>query len=107
MVYSSIESVILVIPTFVSVFLLLELKVPESAWKSKSELIPAIASLILLAEIVWVWHAILYFTFELPYIQCNRLVFVYTSLEINFSIRFIVFDYSNHWIEYAFFSAPS
>jgi hypothetical protein len=33
MVYSSIESVILVIPTFVSVFLLLELKVPESAWK--------------------------------------------------------------------------
>ena len=64
MVYSSIESVILVIPTFVSVFLLLELKVPESAWKSKSELIPAIASLILLAEIVWVWHAILYFTFE-------------------------------------------
>ncbi|MBY8998148.1 MAG: hypothetical protein KGD60_10475 [Candidatus Thorarchaeota archaeon] len=84
-IYSSVESVILVIPTFVSVFLLLELKVPESDWKSKSDLIPIISSLILLAEIVWVWHAIIILAYE------PTLIFVGTGLLLLYTISFPIF----------------
>ncbi|MHA1137271.1 MAG: hypothetical protein ACTSSE_12370 [Candidatus Thorarchaeota archaeon] len=62
--YGMFETVILVIPTFVTIFFLLELKIPESDWKSKSELIPAMSSSILLAEIIWVWHATIGFMLE-------------------------------------------
>ncbi len=81
-IYSSVESVILVVPTFVSAFLLFEMKVPGSEWKSKSELIPAISSIILLAEIIWVWHAILYFTLE------PTLIFIGTGLILLSTILF-------------------
>ncbi|TFH05782.1 MAG: hypothetical protein E4H14_12055 [Candidatus Thorarchaeota archaeon] len=62
--YGMFESMILIIPTFVTGFFLLELKIPESDWKSKSELIPAMSSSILLAEIIWIWHATIGFMLE-------------------------------------------
>jgi hypothetical protein len=72
-IYETFESAILLVPTFISVFLLVELKIPESDWKSKSELIPVISSLILLTEILWVWHATIFFTME------SNLIFIGTG----------------------------
>lgn len=85
-IYGSFESVILVIPTFVSVFLLLELKIPELDWKSKSELIPAISSLILLTEILWVWHATIFFMLE------PNLVFIGTGFFLLLAIFYPLSD---------------
>ncbi|TFH07909.1 MAG: hypothetical protein E4H14_07505 [Candidatus Thorarchaeota archaeon] len=95
-IYSTFESVILCVPTFVSVFLLIETIIPGSERKSKSELIPAISSLIILAEIIWVWHAVLRFTLDL------NLVFIGTGLIL---LSTILFPLSNA-IEWFSFRSP-
>jgi len=81
-IYASIESLILVISTFVSSFLVLEIKIPERDWKRKSELIPAISSIILLAEIIWVWHALLFSNFGVA------VIFIGSGLILLYSIVF-------------------
>ena len=85
-IYSSLESLILVIPTFACVFLLVELKVPESERKSKSELIPTISSVIVLAEIIWVWHGILLLALG------PNLIFIGTGLILLYTIAFPIFS---------------
>ncbi|MGY5880205.1 MAG: hypothetical protein RTV31_08140 [Candidatus Thorarchaeota archaeon] len=85
-IYGSLESVILVIPTFVSAFLMLELKIPETGWKSKSELIPVISSVVVLAEILWVWHTALLFIFE------PNLIFIGTGFFLLLAIFYPLSD---------------
>jgi hypothetical protein len=96
-IYGTVEAVILIIPTFAAVFLLVELKVPESALKSKSELIPSISSLILLAEIVWMWHAILYFTLDLTQIFVGTGVILLSTISYPLSKAIDWFSFSRPW----------